>query len=273
MARNRTVQRKGGEEERIVPGTVLWDAQYLEHRQRYEFAAAQLGPGMRVLDAGCGVGYGSALLAESGAEQVVAVDVSTDALAVARSRFADARIVWIAEDCERLEQAGRLGPFGLVCNLENLEHLPDPAMFLGRIVEVLSPNGVLITSTPNRIGTNRLRGVAPDAPSPNPFHFREYSIAEFRELLRRFFDDVSLHFQTLDPTDRMLWEPMLLSLWQNPMMRFGRLVRRIIRGHGRTGHLEYVLPARKYQILDTNPGDERVITQLAVCRHPRRKSA
>ena len=49
--------------ERVVPGQVdadLWN----EHLARYAFAAP-LAPGKRVLDAGCGSGYGSAELART----------------------------------------------------------------------------------------------------------------------------------------------------------------------------------------------------------------
>src|SRR5512145_1849337 len=57
-----------------------------EHWHRYAFAAP-LAAGRRVLDAACGEGYGSALLARAGA-QVLGVDISLDAVAHARSRYA-----------------------------------------------------------------------------------------------------------------------------------------------------------------------------------------
>ena len=59
--------------ERVIPGQV--DVDLLnEHLARYSFAA-RLARGKRVLDAGCGAGYGSAELARS-AESVVGVDVA-----------------------------------------------------------------------------------------------------------------------------------------------------------------------------------------------------
>jgi 2-polyprenyl-3-methyl-5-hydroxy-6-metoxy-1,4-benzoquinol methylase len=89
----------GSDDERIVPGTSVWTVHYPEHRQRYEFVAGHMIPQATVLDAGCGVGYGAALLADRGAGRVVAVDLAEDALAVARAQFARPAIQWIQEDC------------------------------------------------------------------------------------------------------------------------------------------------------------------------------
>jgi hypothetical protein len=52
--------------ERIVPGTKEWDAFYANHIFRYQFAANILKEDSiaKLLDAACGVGYGSAFLAK-----------------------------------------------------------------------------------------------------------------------------------------------------------------------------------------------------------------
>ena len=60
---------------------------YQEHTARYLFAA-QASTGKRVLDVGCGVGYGAHLLALSGAASVTAFDIATLVwVAVFASRF------------------------------------------------------------------------------------------------------------------------------------------------------------------------------------------
>ncbi len=265
----RPVARRAGVEiERIVPDTPEWDQLYPEHLQRYAFAAERLHSGARVLDAGCGVGYGAAFLADRGAASVVAVDLSEEALEVARARFARPAITWVLEDCQALEQAGGAGPYDLICNLENLEHLREPRRFLARAADLLAPGAVLVTSTPNRIGINRLRGNRPDARSANAFHEHEYAVAEFRALLLEWFAEVELAFQTFDPIERMQLEPALAALWSNPLVRLGRWGQRL-RGRARVEQLEDLLPTRRYQILATDPGDALVITQLAVCRAPR----
>src|SRR5262245_25833491 len=71
--------------ERLVPGAEdcepLFGRKMLqEHSARYLFAG-QACAGKRVLDVGCGTGYGAKLLAESGAERVVAFDLSREAIA------------------------------------------------------------------------------------------------------------------------------------------------------------------------------------------------
>src|SRR5579863_9147556 len=70
--------------ERVIPGQV--DADLLnEHLARYAFAA-RWARGNRVLDAGCGAGYGSAELAKS-ALSVMGADVAADAVEFARDRY------------------------------------------------------------------------------------------------------------------------------------------------------------------------------------------
>ena len=70
--------------ERVIPGRV--DADLLnEHMARYAFAA-RLARGKRVLDAGCGAGYGAAELAKS-AQCVVGADASAEAVVFAREHY------------------------------------------------------------------------------------------------------------------------------------------------------------------------------------------
>lgn len=258
------------EEERIVPGTPLWDEAYAEHAQRYAFVAARTPAGAAVLDAGCGAGYGAALLADHGAGRVVAVDLAPEAIALARRHFDRPSIRWVTEDAHALEEAGRHGPYDVVCNLENLEHLADAPRFLARAAALLAPDGVLVTSTPSRAGVNRLRGMRPGAGSTNPFHVREYDAAEFRALLEPHFERVTLHHQTLDPIERMHWEPALVALWNEPFARLGRWAQRALRGVPVAERLGDLLPPRRWQILDADPGEGLVVTHLAECRGPRR---
>ena len=59
-----------------------------EHLARYEWAAA-LAPGRRVLDAGCGTGYGAHILAAAGAAHVTGVDTAGAVIEAARSHETD----------------------------------------------------------------------------------------------------------------------------------------------------------------------------------------
>ena len=70
--------------ERFVPG--IDDIQLaMEHYQRY-YSVLPLAGGKTVLDAACGEGYGTALLAECAAH-VTGVDISADDIARAESKY------------------------------------------------------------------------------------------------------------------------------------------------------------------------------------------
>ena len=75
--------------ERIVPDETEPGIVAL-HLKRYEFARPYCA-GADVLDAGCGVGYGTAHLAEE-ARHVLGVDRSEEAIDYARGRYARANV-------------------------------------------------------------------------------------------------------------------------------------------------------------------------------------
>src|SRR3954469_6922749 len=70
--------------ERVIPGQGGVDL-LNEHLARYTFAA-RLARGKRVLDAGCGAGYGSAELAHA-AQSVIGIDVAAEAVDFAREHY------------------------------------------------------------------------------------------------------------------------------------------------------------------------------------------
>ena len=116
---------------------------FVAHESIYAWVAA-LARGARVLDAGCGTGYGSALLAEGGARRVVGVDIDRRTIRYARRRHPS--IEFRVGDIERLD----LPPdsFDLVVASNAAEHLHDPARFVRGMREVLSADGTLIVAVP-----------------------------------------------------------------------------------------------------------------------------
>ncbi len=172
--------------ERLVPGEV--DVDLLnEHLARYAFAA-RLARGKRVLDAGCGAGYGSAELAAS-AESVVGVDVAPEAIAFATSHYQAPNLRFEQASCTALPNPD--GAFDLVVAFEMIEHLTDWRAFLAEARRVLAPNGQLVISTPNRLYYTESRG--PDG--ANPFHVHEFDFAEFSAELQAVFPHVSLFLE------------------------------------------------------------------------------
>ena len=170
--------------ERVIPGQGDADL-FNEHRARYWFAR-RCAAGKSVLDAACGTGYGAALLAET-AQSVVGVDIARDAVAYARRHFGSPKIRYAQADCLALPfPAAR---FDLIVAFEIIEHLENPAAFLAELRRVLSPAGLLILSTPNRLYYTDDRGEI------NPFHRREFSCPEFEEILRPLFAHRAILFE------------------------------------------------------------------------------
>jgi 2-polyprenyl-3-methyl-5-hydroxy-6-metoxy-1,4-benzoquinol methylase len=118
------------------------------HLERYRFASSFVPPNGRVLDIACGVGYGSKALADSAADrsvEVTGVDCSTEALAIARSRYQNDNVRFVLGDCMQFsDEAG----FDLIASLETVEHLPEPELFVRRLVSLLKPTGALLVSVP-----------------------------------------------------------------------------------------------------------------------------
>jgi SAM-dependent methyltransferase len=161
------------------PHSELWG----EHRGRYRFAARLLRPGTRVLDVACGAGFGLQMLVEAGACPL-GVDLQPAALADARQAAPRARLV--RADGLRLPLPDHA--VDLVVSFETIEHVPDAAALLAELRRVLQPGGCLILSTPNR----EFRGH-----TDNPFHVREFTGPELRDLLLSCFGEVELYGQSV----------------------------------------------------------------------------
>lgn len=182
--------------ERVVPGEVdadLWN----EHFGRYTFAA-RLSRMKRVLDAGCGMGYGSAELARVAAS-VVGVDISGDTVASARERYNLPRVTFLQGSCASLPF--RAASFDLVVAFEVIEHLTEWRDFLAEARRVLAPGGQCLISTPNRDYYADSRGRT----GPNPYHEHEFSFEEFRQELLEVFPHVALFLQ--NHVDGFVFQP------------------------------------------------------------------
>ncbi len=144
------------------------------HVGRYAIALP-FADGRRVLDVACGEGYGSWLLARSGAAEVRGVDVAPDAIVRARAAFGGPAVGFEVGDGEALARLYPPGHFDLVVSIETIEHVPDPAAFLEAIREVSAPGAIIILTCPNDHWY-----YAPE--ERNPFHLRKYTLAEFQAL-------------------------------------------------------------------------------------------
>ena len=211
-----------------MPGTPEWDLYFANHHCRYRFALEILrsAQATTVLDAACGVGYGSKFLGES-AIKVVAVDRDTSALDIARAKFSDPNVCFVQDDCEKLANISN-GSFDAVVSFETLEHLPHPDRFLSRCFQSLQSGGTLIISTPNG---NLREG---DAKAEWEFHEKEYSAIEFVSLLEQAgFSEIRLWGQKYTEIGRLRDQVRaeLNRIHSNPFFRLGRMLQRVLRHH------------------------------------------
>ena len=164
--------------ERVIPGQVDPDL-WAEHVSRYAFAA-RFASGARVLDLGCGAGYGTAELAGP-ARSAMGIDLAPEAVGHARSAYSLANISFIPASVTAVPF--RDGVFDLITAFEVIEHLDDWRALLSEGRRLLRHNGVFLVSTPNKEYYTASRG----ASGPNPFHTHEFEFDEFRSVLAEFF--------------------------------------------------------------------------------------
>jgi SAM-dependent methyltransferase len=164
--------------ERFLPG-VIGEIAY-EHCHRYAFAR-RFANGRRVLDAACGEGYGSALLAEVAAS-VIGIDIDAGVVAQASATYGkNGKVHFEVASASRLPLPD--ASIDVVVSFETIEHLEavDQRPMLDEFARVLVPDGVLILSSPNRPEYSEARGYA------NPFHLHELDCDELAQLLQPRF--------------------------------------------------------------------------------------
>ena len=172
--------------ERFTPECVreIW----YEHWHRYVFAR-ELARGKRVLDAACGEGYGSALLADV-AQSVLGMDIAEAAIEHARSRYgARANLRFERGDCTAL--ALPPASFDLIVSFETLEHVEAQQALVAGFERALADDGILIISSPDKRTYSDVSGFR------NEFHVRELYREELLALLSPHFPHVRLYGQKL----------------------------------------------------------------------------
>jgi SAM-dependent methyltransferase len=172
--------------ERVIPGQVNDDL-WAEHVARYAFAS-RFAAGRRVLDAGCGTGYGVLNLARNAA-WVAGADLAADAVDYAAIHSTGGNVYYLQASAAALPF--RAGSFDLITAFEVIEHLPGWRDLLHEARRVIAPDGLFLVSTPNRLyyaESRRLDG-------PNPYHVHEFEFAEFQAALHEHFSNVTILFQ------------------------------------------------------------------------------
>jgi SAM-dependent methyltransferase len=129
---------------------------------------------MRILDAGCGVGFGSWMLGQKG-NMVTGVDFSRQALEHAREHFSVNDQYLLYQVADLMEMNPNFYTQDVIVAFEVLEHLAFPEKFLQWVRDHTK---YFFVSVPNQAEN-------PYNPVDYPFHFRHYTPSELYEILDR----------------------------------------------------------------------------------------
>ncbi len=166
--------------ERLHEGSELFAVDLVRHRAAYAFAIERakagriLDLGGRVLDLGCGSGYGTAELADSCPGTVGVDRIAPDPQA------RGPQVRFLRADLRGIPLAN--ASFDLVVSFQVIEHLEDPGPYLAAIARLLRPNGTALISTPNLLQSD----------GENPFHVHEYMADELARTLQHHFRNVEM---------------------------------------------------------------------------------
>jgi len=175
--------------ERTVPDVALEQYWFVRHLAVYQWLIAE-GPqppaARTIVDAGCGEGYGAAMIQAAGA-RVIALDYDDASIDHVRRKYPHVHALRV--NLVQLPLADE--SVDAVVSLQVIEHLWDLRGFLAECWRVLRPGGFLIVSTPNRpvFSPGLGRGERP----VNPFHVEEFDAGQVADMLRvAGFEDVSV---------------------------------------------------------------------------------
>lgn len=183
--------------ERVTTAAGGFNPTWQRHVAAYR-ESARLLPQGRVLDLGCGIGHSFRLLAP---RETVGVDADPAAL---HGQDRDT----VVGDMRALPFDA--ASFASVLSVQSVEHVSDPDRVLAEAARVLSPDGVALWITPNRLTFGRPDEII------DPYHYREYDAAQLGALCRRHFAGVTIH--------GLFGSPLYLDLIADEKKRLNRLL-------------------------------------------------
>lgn len=152
------------------------------HVIRYDTASRYIKSGDRVLDAACGLGYGSYVVRNlTNAEKIVGIDGSERCISYAEKVYGEPNKIeykcgYLPDALSGYEDAS----FDVIISFETLEHVENPVALIDEFHRILTPGGRLLVSVPNDWSDETGR-------DPNPYHLHVYDWARLNSELGKDF--------------------------------------------------------------------------------------
>jgi 2-polyprenyl-3-methyl-5-hydroxy-6-metoxy-1,4-benzoquinol methylase len=162
--------------EREVANTIYGVS--MDHQCRYRWVASKVEESDVILDAICGIGYGSYIMGQVGMKKPRAVhsfDICKEAIEYGNEFYRADNVHLEVADYFHLEYPEEM--FSKIVHFEALEHIELPDYMLRKFHQWMKPDGILYISCPNEV-TN------PFSKERYPFHMRHFTPNEMEAMLR-----------------------------------------------------------------------------------------
>ena len=131
--------------------------EYVIDSMNYNFALKYVKRNKgKILDAGCGYGYGTYYLSLKTKNSVVGVDIDKNKIDLAKNNYNNTNLKWCVLDLLNNDCVDKFisaeGKFDLITYFEVLEHIPKDKedVFLNNLRKLFKKKGKVILSTPNK---------------------------------------------------------------------------------------------------------------------------
>jgi 2-polyprenyl-3-methyl-5-hydroxy-6-metoxy-1,4-benzoquinol methylase len=137
---------------------------------------------LKLLDIGCGDGVLLWLISQASSAQLFGIDTDLSSIKTARRALTDRGVKAVLKQANAYHLPFNPNSFDLVIATEIIEHLAQPDKMLSQIKLVLKPKGQAIITTLIKLHTSL----------GDKMHVREYSTAELKALLKKYFNSVEI---------------------------------------------------------------------------------
>lgn len=186
--------------ERVIPG-ISSNYMLQEELSKYKFATKFIKKNMKVIDLGCGTGYGTAYLHKKGCE-IIGIDINKEAVKFAAKKYGG----YANFSRASVDKTGyKDKEFDFAVSFEVIEHLKNPKKFLKEVKRILKKNSYFVLSTPNTVI------YSPGSKYHSIYHEKEFDYLELKKLLKSEFDKVSIFGQFPSKKAKKSWSDFLQS--------------------------------------------------------------